>query len=183
MFSFKALGSLLIIVSMPILSGCGDNLAPSGADQRPTVQTGSTGPSVSQKAPDFSVSDINGNIVTLASALAARKAAVFYFTMWCPICDVHMSSIRSSIAPSFPSVGFYLVDYVSGSVSDASGAASANGYSGGIFTTLADTNHTLSNNFLGTMGTTVVVDNAGIIRMNEDYRDGTRLQAILAGLP
>jgi hypothetical protein len=33
------------------------------------------------------------------------------------------------------------------------------------------------------MGTTVVVDNTGIIRMNEDFRDGTRLQATLAGLP
>lgn len=138
---------------------------------------------MTQKAPDFSASDINGNIVTLASALVARKGAVFYFTMWCPICDTHMRSIRSNIAPSFPSVGFYLVDYVSGSVSDASAAASANGYVGGVFTTLADTNHILLNNFQGTMGTTVVVDNTGIIRMNEDFRDGTRLQVILAGLP
>jgi AhpC/TSA family protein len=184
MSSFKMLASLLIAVSLSVLSGCGDNLAPSGEDKRPAVQAGSTGASVSQKAPDFSVSDTNGNIVTLASALAApRKAAVFYFTMWCPICDIHMSNIRSSIAPSFPSVGFYLVDYVSGTVSDASGSASANGYAGGIFTILADTNHILTNNFLGTMGTTVVVDNTGIIRMNEDYRDGTRLQATLAGLP
>lgn len=183
MSSFNVLGSLLIAASLSVLSGCGDNLAPSGEDQRPTVQAGSTGASVGQKAADFSVSDTNGNTVSLASALAARKGAVFYFTMWCPICDTHMSSIRSGIAPSFPSVGFYLVDYVSGSVSDASGAASANGYAGGIFTTLADTNHTLLNNFQGTMGTTVVVDNAGLIRMNEDFRDGTRLQATLAGLP
>jgi len=183
MYSFNALGLLFIAAALSVLSGCGDNLAPSGEDKRPVVQAGSTGPSVSQKAPDFSVSDTNGNIVNLASALAARKGVVFYFTMWCPICDIHMSSIRSSIAPSFPSVGFYLVDYVSGSVSDASGAASSNGYAGGVFTTLADTNHTLSNNFQGTMGTTVVVDNTGIIRMNEDYRDGTRLQATLAGLP
>jgi peroxiredoxin len=183
MSSFKLSGLLLIVVSLSILSGCGDNLAPSGEDKRPAVQTGSAGPSVGQKAPDFSVSDTNGNIVSLVSALAARKGAVFYFTMWCPICDTHMSSIRSNIAPSFPTVGFYLVDYVSGSVSDASGAASANGYAGGVFTTLADTNHILSSNFQGTMGTTVVVDNTGIIRMNEDFRDGTRLQAILAGLP
>jgi peroxiredoxin len=183
MSSFRAIGLLLIAASLTVSSGCGDNLAPSGADQRPPVQNGSTGAFVGQKAADFSVSDTNGTIVTLASALAARKGVVFYFTMWCPICDVHMSNIRSSIAPSFPSVGFYLVDYVSGTVSDASGAASSNGYAGGIFTILADTNHVLSNNFLGTMGTTVVVDNTGIIRMNEDFRDGTRLQATLAGLP
>jgi len=183
MSSYKMLASLLIAASLSVLSGCGDNLAPSGADQRPAVQAGSPGASVNQKAPDFSVSDTNGNIVTLASALATRKGAVFYFTMWCPICDFHMSSIRSGIAPSFPTVGFFLVDYLTGSVSDASSAASAYGYSGGVFTILADTNHTLRDNFQGTMGTTVVVDSSGIIRMNEDFRDGTRLQATLAGLP
>ena len=183
MSSFNVLASLLIAAALSVLSGCGDNLAPSGADQRPAVQAGSTGASASQKSPDFSVPDTNGATVTLSSSLAGKKGAVFYFTMWCPICDTHTSNIRSSIAPSFPAVGFYLVDYVSGSVSDASSAASANGYAGGIFTILADTNHTLTNNFQGTMGTTVVVDNTGIIRMNEDYRDGTRLQAILAGLP
>ena len=183
MFSSKTFCSILIAASLAVLSGCGDNLAPSGSDLRPAVQTGSTGPSVNQRAAEFSVSDTNGNAVTLASALATRKAAVFYFTMWCPICDVHMSNIRSDIAPFFPTVGFFLVDYVSGSVSDASGAASSNGYAGGAFTILADTSHTLLNNFQGTMGTTVVVDSAGIIRMNEDYRDGTRLKATLAGLP
>lgn len=163
-------------------AGCGDNLFPSGADKRPDVQAGSSGGAVSQKAPDFAVPDTNGTTVTLASSFEGRKGAVFYFTMWCPICDTHMSNMRSSIIPLFPDVSFYLVDYVSGSVSGAAGAASANGYAGGVFTTLADVNHTLENNFLGTMGTTVVVDSTGIIRMNEDFRDGTRLQAILAEL-
>jgi alkyl hydroperoxide reductase subunit AhpC len=164
-------------------AGCGDNLFPSGADKRSEVQAGSIGGGVSQKAPDFSVAATNGTTVTLASSLAGRKGAVFYFTMWCPICDSHMSSMRSSIIPRFPDVNFFLVDYVSGSVSDAAGAALANGYAGGVFTTLADVNNTLENNFQGTMGTTVVVDNGGIIRMNEDYRDGERLLATLAGLP
>jgi peroxiredoxin len=182
MSSCKALGILLIIAALFVAGGCGDNLTPSGEDKRPAVQAGSSGGAVTQKAPDFSVSDINGSVVTLASALAARKAAVFYFTMWCPACDVHMSKIRSDIAPSYPTVGFYLVDYVSGTVSDASGAASSNGYAGGIYTILADTNHTLLTNFQGTMGTTVVVDNTGSVLMNEDFRDGIRLQAALAGL-
>lgn len=164
-------------------AGCGDNLLPSGADKRQSVQEGSSGAAVSQKAPDFTVADTNGATVTLASSLAGRKGAVFYFTMWCPICDTHMSSIRSGIAPAFPAVNFYLVDYVSGSVSGAASAAAANGYAGGIFTTLADVSKSLESNFKGTMGTTVVVDSLGVIRMNEDYRDGTKLQATLAGLP
>lgn len=183
MSSYKMLCRILIAGWLLACSGCGDNLFPSDADRRPTVQAGSSGSAVSQKAPDFAVSDIAGTTVTLASSLAGRKGAVFYFTMWCPICDSHMSNLRSSISPLFPGVNFYLVDYVSGSVSGAAGAASANGYAGGVLTTLADVNHTLENNFRGTMGTTVVVDSTGTILMNEDYRDGARLQAILSGLP
>lgn len=180
---YRLLRSMAIAGVLLASAGCGDNLFPSGADKRTEVQAGSSGGAVSQKAPDFSVTDTNGTTVTLASSLAGRKGAVFYFTMWCPICDIHMSSMRASIIPLFPDVNFYLVDYVSGSVSGAAGAASANGYAGGVFTTLADVNHTLENNFQGTMGTTVVVDNAGIIRLNEDFRDGTRLHSALAGLP
>jgi len=173
---------VLLIALLSMAAACGDNLSPSGEDKRPTVVAGSTGAAVGEKAPDFFVSDINGAAVTLSSSLAGRKGAVFYFTMWCPICDSHMSNMRSYVAPLFPEVGFYAVDYVSGSVSDAANAASASGYSGGIFSILADTSHTLQNNFQATMGTTVVVDSSGTIRLNEDFRDGTRLTAELSKL-
>ena len=180
---YKCICTILAAVGLLACAGCGDNLFPSGADKRPAVQAGSIGPEPSQKAADFAVPDTNGATVTLASSLAGRKAAVFYFTMWCPTCDTHMSTMRSSIIPLFPDVNFFLVDYVSGSVSGAASAASSNGYAGGVFTTLADVNHALENNFQGTMGTTVVVDSTGTILMNEDYRDGANLRAILAGLP
>jgi len=165
------------------LAGCGDNLVPSDSDKRPTVEAGTVGPAVSQKAPDFSVSDTAGATVTLAGALAGKKGIVLYFTMWCPICDSHMSNMRAEVAPSFPTVGFYLVDYVSGSVADAAGAAAANGYAGGVFTTLADLGQIMLGSYQATMGTTVVVDGGGIIRMNEDYKDGTRLREVLSSLP
>lgn len=173
----------VLLVFLAVMAGCGDNLFPSGEDRRPPVSAGSSGGSVSQKAPDFSVTDISGATVTMASSTSGKKGAVLYFTMWCPICDIHMSSIRSSIAPSFSEVNFYLVDYVSGSVSNASASASANGYTGGVFSTLADVNHTLSSLFQATMGTTVVIDSTGIIRMNEDYRDGANLRLTLSALP
>jgi peroxiredoxin len=176
----KTIGLLLLLASM---TACGDNLIPSGEDKRPSVQAGTIGGGVSQKAPDFSVSDSNGATVTLASATTGKIGAVFYFTMWCPICDSHMNNMRASITPSFSDVNFYLVDYVSGSVSGAARSASENGYAGGVFTTLADMTHTLINSFQGTMGTTVVIDSTGIIRMNEDYRDGSNLRATLATLP
>jgi peroxiredoxin len=179
MYSFNKLVFLILVLCM---SGCGDNLFPSGEDKRQLVQAGSSGGSVSQKAPDFSVSDSKGVTVTLSSATSGKKGAVFYFTMWCSICEIHVSHMQDSVVHLFPDVNFFLVDYVSGSVADAANSATANGYTGGVFTTLADLNHTLSNNFQGTMGTTVVIDSGGIVRMNEDYRDGANLRSTLAAL-
>jgi peroxiredoxin len=174
---------LLFLLALLTLAGCGDNLFPSGNDKRPPVQPGTTGPAVGQNAPDFSVSDTSGATVTLASALTGRKGIVLYFTMWCPICDSQMSNMRSSVMPSFPGVGFYLVDYVSGSVAAAGSAAAAAGYAGGGFTILADVGQVLLGSYQGTMGTTVVIDSTGIVRMNEDYQNGARLVAVLGALP
>jgi len=178
MYFYKLAGLLLLVI---MVAGCGDNLAPSGEDRRTSVTGGSVGGSVSQKSPDFSLSATNGSTITLASSLVGKKGAVLYFTMWCPICDSHQSNMRSSVVPAFPDVNFYLVDYVSGSASAAAGAASASGYND--FITLADSGKTLLTIFGATMGTTIVIDSIGIVRMNEDYRDGTTLRSVLAALP
>ena len=165
------------------LTACGDNLLPSGEDKRPPVQAGTTGPAVGQKAPDFAVPDTNGSIVTLSSALASRKGVVLYFTMWCPACDSQMSHLLDNTVPLFTNVGFYAVDYVSATVADARSAEVGSGFAASAFTVLADTGHALLQGYQATMGTTVVIDSSGVIRMNEDYKDGSRLQAVLAGLP
>jgi peroxiredoxin len=173
---------LILLLVVILLSGCGDNLIPSGEDKRPVGQPGTIGAAVGQNAPDFSVTSSTGTVVTLATALAAKKGVVLYFTMWCPICDSHMSRMRDNIIPQFPDVGFYAVDYVAASIADARSSELANGYGGSGFTTLADYLHILTQGYQGTMGTTVVIDRSGVIRMNEDFRDGTRLTSILAGL-
>ena len=85
--------------------------------------------------------------------------------------------------PLYPQVRFFLVDYVSGSVADARNAQISNGYAGPEFTVLADTNQAILNAYSATMGTTVVIDSSGTIRMNEDYKDGVRLLDALAALP
>ena len=177
---FAKLVILLFLFALPL--GCGDNLIPSGEDRRSAVEAGTAGSTSGQKATEFAVTDSDGATVTLASALASRKGIVLYFTMWCPSCDQQTAQLQTMIA-SFPGVGFYLVDYVSGSTADAAASAAGSGFSGVGFTILADTAHTLANGFQGTMGSTVVIDETGTIRMNEDFRDGAHLQAALAALP
>ena len=173
---------LIILLAVVLLTGCGDNLIPSGEDKRTIGEPGTTGSAVGQNAPDFSVTSSTGTVVALATALASKNGIVLYFTMWCPVCDSHMSRMRDNIIPQFPNVGFYAVDYVAASVADARNSELANGYGGSGFTTLADYLHILTQGYQGTMGTTVVIDRSGVIRMNEDFRDGTRLSTILASL-
>jgi len=177
---------LVLAIFLLIAAGCGslkDDLFPSGADKRPVIQQGTIGPAVGQLAPDFTLPDTLGNSITLSGVLPTQKAVVLYFTMWCPTCDSHMSHMESTVIPQFPSVRFFAVDYVSASVAESRNAEVSNGYSGSPFTVLADTARTVLADYQGTMGTTVVIDAAGVIRMNEDYKDGTRLEAILGALP
>jgi peroxiredoxin len=172
----------LLLLTLVACGGMMDDLNPSGNDKRPLVQTGTTGPAVGQNAPDFTLSDTLGNSVTLSSVFPTVQGVVIYFTMWCPICDTHMSHMRSSQIPGFPNVRFYAVDYVSGTVADARNAEISNGYDGSGFTVLADTQQTVLSLYQATMGTTVVIDRTGVVRMNEDYKDGSRLQTVLSGL-
>lgn len=183
MSSVKYYGLLLILL---LLSACGeiaDDLTPSSRDLRPTFAAGTTGWGVGQNAPPFALADINSSNVDLATALAGKKGAVIYFTMWCPICDGHMSHAVSYVMPAFPDVRFFAVDYLAGSITGAKEAASNAGYLNSGFTILADVNQLLMHDYSATMGTTIVIDSSGVIRMNEDYRNGAALQTVLSGLP
>jgi hypothetical protein len=51
------------------------------------------------------------------------------------------------------------------------------------FTVLADTDQSVLNLYHATMGTTAVIDGGGVVRMNEDYKDGTKLRQTLESLP
>ena len=184
MGSVKIHTFLLILV---LLTGCGiqmEDLNPSGSDKRPSEQPGTIGPAVGQNAPNFTLSDSYGNDFTLSSVVPTTRAVVLYFAMeWCPICEGHLDNLRSYVIPNFPNVGFYVVDYTCASVAEALNWETSTGYAGSGFAVLADTQHAVLDLYLGTMGTTVVIDKNGVVRMNEDYKDGARLQAILAGLP
>ena len=192
MFSARWIKSSVLLATLLLVSlglagceGITDDLLPSGEDKQPPVEEGISGPNVGQIAPDFPVEvlDTLGQPRGLYTELSEPgvTAVVLYFTMWCPICDTHMSHMRAEVIPNFSAVKFFLVDYVSGSVEVSRAAQLAYGY--GDIETLVDVDQTILDLYLATMGTTVVIDSAGnIVKMNEDYRDGVKLIKTLEAL-
>lgn len=185
MFMIKA----LLLSSLLLLASCGnlaDDLNPSGNDLRPTVVANTIGSQPSQIAADFSAPATNGTVFTLSDHLTggafASDAVVLYFTMWCPICISHTDNILFNIIPQFQGRGtttYVLVDYVSGSITATTVSEAVNGYAGSVFKTIVDENQGLLNQFSAAMGKTVVIDKNGVIQMNEDYKTGTQLAAVL----
>lgn len=165
--------AVIFTIILSLFSGCGDfmdDLNPAGV---------SSGSFIESPATSYSVPNTGGTISDIPTATLST-VTVLYFTMWCPVCDMHMSHMLNYIVPDFlPEVEFYIVDYYAGTVAQAIRNENENGYAGTAFITLADINDNLENFYNGTMGTTVVIDDTGMIRMNEDYKDGTRLRAIL----
>ena len=175
----------LLIVSYG-LAGCDgmtDDLLPTGDDERPYVEAGTIGTQVGQQSPDWSLYDTLGNSRGLYDELTKPDVTgvVLYFTMWCPICEAHMQDMRIEVIPNFPTVKFFLVDYVSGTITNSRHAQEDSNYTD--IETLVDTGQEVLDLYQATMGTTVVIDSAGIVRMNEDYKDGVKLTETLQALP
>ena len=176
----------VLMVSFTIVGcdGVMDDLVPSGEDKREDVVDGSIATQVSQQSPDFSVLDTLGNSRGLYDELSQPDVTgvVLYFTMWCPICESHMNDLRSNVIPNFPTVKFFLVDYVSGSVASSLATQQAFGYTS--IDTLVDSDQAVLDLYNATMGTTVVINSIGyIVEMNEDYKDGVKLIETLQALP
>ncbi len=181
MFIVKAVAAVLVMMTVSC-GGTMDDLNPSGADNTQTSDAGTTGGTQGQTAPDFTVSDSLGQSVNLYGELEKASAVVLYFTMWCPVCSAHSDHMLANTIPLHPDVKFFLVDYVSGTVSAAREAEVSNGYANTAFGVLVDSSGSLLSSFSATMGTTVVISKSGEVKMKEDYKDGTALQNALASL-
>jgi peroxiredoxin len=182
-------GTLILILA--ILAGCsgtGDDLLPSGEDQRPTIVDGAIGGRPGNTAPDFAlITTVNSNF-TLSDyprgGANEAEAVVLYFTMWCPICSAHMDQIQFEIMPKFAGadVIYLAVDYLSDSVIITRQSQLEAGFSDGDWLAAPDPGQVVTSIFQGTMGTTVVIDPDGIVRLNEDFRTGENLVRILTEL-
>lgn len=175
MYSVKSFVAVLAL----LIAGCGDmadDLNPSGADKS------GSGATITLES-DVKFSDIHGNESSISTELVKAEAVVFYFTMWCPICDSHIDHIARHAVIDFPNVKFILLDYVSGSQQAAKAAAQSAGMANSsIFTIAVDADRRLTELFDGTMGVTVVVDRNMTIQMNEDYKNGAKLEEVLGRL-
>lgn len=176
---------ILIVFTALIVAGCGgagDDLRPSGEDKRPVTQSNSGQEPAKTIAMDFTVSNSLGDTVNLYDTLAGSDGVVMYFTMWCSVCAAHMDHMAASVMPNYPNVRFFVVDYVSGSVSNTRSAQIENGYENARFGTLVDANNSVLRSFNATMGTTVVINKSKEIIMSEDYKDGSQLKKALDGI-
>ena len=173
---------LILIISFLALSACDgfEDLSPTGTDMRADIVPGSSGVQVTQQAIDFTLSDTQNIDMTLSLEYPVQSAVVLYFTMWCPVCDSHMNHMRHNIVPNFSNVSFYFIDYVTGSVSSSQQAQVENGYTD--FRVLVDADHFVLDTYNATMGTVVVIDSNGIVQMNEDFKDGSKLFDVLTAL-
>ena len=171
------LNIVLVVLALFTLTGCLEDLNPDSDDKRTDTSTGGDN---SPLAADFTELSTESETIQLSSELMTYDAVVLYYTMWCPICDSHMSHMRSEVMDNYRNVRFLTVDYVSGTISQSRNTQVSNGYAS--FTVIADTDQSLIDQFNATMGTTVVIDDQNKILMNEDYKNGARLIEVLETL-
>jgi len=166
-----------LVVGLMGCKGMTDDLQPSNVDKR--VSTTASTPT---NQASLSLSTTEGNTLALPDLAFGKRAAVLYFTMWCPICASHTDHMINHIIPQHPAVDYYLVDYVSGDVSRAKSSQVSSGYGNAPFQVLVDENQQVLDRYQGGMGVVVVLDSSGDVLMNEEFKDGSKLTALLATL-
>lgn len=178
--SVPAAAALALALALAGCGGMADDLFPSGEDLSGGA-VGTTGPAVNQTAPDFTLQAAAGGDLALSDALADRRGAVLYFTMWCDVCDRHMSDMERELFPDFPDVRFLALDYVSGSAADAALSELNAGWADRGFTTLADVGAVQARYFKTYMAV-VVVDRDRVVRYRGEYTSAD-VRAVLEALP
>ncbi|NVK36502.1 MAG: redoxin domain-containing protein [Gammaproteobacteria bacterium] len=163
---------ILLFTSMIFLSGCEEDLMPSNDPIHHGISS-----KEGEVIDDLSFAFTNDYSDTLSNRLTAHDGVILYFTMWCPVCDSHMSQLRSRIQTQYPDVDIIFVDYISKSVAYAKDAQQALGYTD--FPVAADVNDTLENYFNGTMATTVIIDKNFVVRFHQVFKTSDEIIGVL----
>lgn len=156
-----------LLVAFSLLTACLEDLNPDDKDLRSESDLAPT------TSENFVATTTLNTSVNLEDELLNSDAVVLYFTMWCPLCDSHMSHMRSEIIDNYRNVKFYMVDYVSGNISQSRSSQLANGYA--KLQLLVDNNQVLLKQYNATMASVVVINDKKQILLNEDYKNGARL--------
>jgi len=162
---------LLIPCLAILLSACVEDLAPESKDIR---NSDSFKIKISE---NFNITTTTDEVISLEDELANNDAVVLYFTMWCTTCGGHMDEINYK-SDSYPNIRFLMVDFISGSISQAKNYQRDNGYNN--MTTLVDDDDILQNTYDGKMAATIVINNQSEIVFNEVYK--SRLYDVLDSL-
>lgn len=169
------LGYSLLLSCALLLSGCQEDMLPSDEDRRDGSQS-----QVGNMVEDFSFTLSTGEQTALTTRLQTHDAVVLYFTMWCPVCTEHMQHIQQHFISAYPNVDFLFVDYLTDSVTNTRSTQLSQGWDG--FDTISDFDNTLENLFDGTMAITVVIDKNSVVLLNEEFKNGARLEEALENL-
>ncbi len=170
----RSIKLISLVITSWLLTACLEDLNPESKDLR----------SDSEKGPlysdNFTAIDTLNNSISLSDELLSHDAVVLYFTMWCPLCDSHMSHIRRQLIDQYSNVRFLMVDYVSANVSQSRSSQRANGFDD--LTLLVDNQQALLNIYSATMASVIVINDQNLILLNEDYKNGSRLIETLDNL-
>jgi len=72
---------------------------------------GGSSPLTGKPAPDFQLSDVQGNVVDMTSWRSGRPAILFFWATWCPHCRTQLQSLSvQAAAMRSKGIGILLVD-------------------------------------------------------------------------
>jgi peroxiredoxin len=165
---------LSVLAALSFATGCLEDLNPDSEDLRSEADL------AAKLSDNFTAITSMNNSIDLDDELLSNDAVVLYFTMWCPLCDSHMSHIQRHVINNYTNVQFYMVDYISGSVSQSRSSQVANGFAS--LALLADNNQVLLDQYQATMASVIVINDQKEILLNEDYKNGARLIDVLDNL-